>query len=324
LSRRSRRATLATGPSTQPRALVRPDADSNVRRCGNRSTARQPFRRLRAGLVVCEFALELPDRRAFARQSAGALCERIELAPEILRGAPPSRRRRRPVWASSDPSARGGNAGISVWRTSSGRLLCPIGRATRDDLLFARSHGMRPRNDLVRRDTDLLLGRVRQRRHCPCFSLSLEEARDLTANAPEDPRDDKADQEREGSQRKGPDRDPHPKRHLTPPSATGSKLLPAQPASKQRRQAGGLAGILRSDTHDHVGASATLPQKRGKFDSRLWPRGRTDRLDHPPVVEPGALAGLAQEEPCRSSAKTRQRPSRFQEGAAAVNGRQRG
>jgi len=68
--------------------------------------------------------------------------------------------------------------------------------ATRDDLLFARPHGMRLRNYLVRRDANPFLGRVRQRRYCPCFSLSLEDVGNLAANAPEDPRDHKPDQER--------------------------------------------------------------------------------------------------------------------------------
>jgi hypothetical protein len=66
--------------------------------------------------------------------------------------------------------------------------------ATRDELLFARPHGMRLRNDLVRRDANPFLGRVRERRRCPRFSLSLENVGDLTANAPEDPRDGKPDQ----------------------------------------------------------------------------------------------------------------------------------
>jgi hypothetical protein len=61
--------------------------------------------------------------------------------------------------------------------------------ATRDELLFARPHGMRPRNDLVRRDANPFLGRVREGRRCPRLSLSLEDEGDLTANAPEDPRD---------------------------------------------------------------------------------------------------------------------------------------
>jgi hypothetical protein len=63
--------------------------------------------------------------------------------------------------------------------------------ATRDELLFARPHGMRLRTDLVRRDADPFLSRVRERR-CPRFSL--ENVGDLTANAPKDPRDDKPDQ----------------------------------------------------------------------------------------------------------------------------------
>lgn len=66
--------------------------------------------------------------------------------------------------------------------------------ATRDELLFARPHGMRLRNDLVRHDANPFLGRVCERRRCPCFSLSLENVGDLAANAPEDPPDGKPNQ----------------------------------------------------------------------------------------------------------------------------------
>jgi hypothetical protein len=91
--------------------------------------------------------------------------------------------------------------------------------ATRDELLFARPHGMGLRNDLVQRDESPFLGRVRERRRCPRLSLSLEDEGDLTADTPEDPCDDKPDQEREGNQRPRPDRDPHPNRHLAATSS---------------------------------------------------------------------------------------------------------